>query len=65
MFLDRASRNIGLFWCLVRIVFLQFVFLNVGRRIIIGWEGVDWINLAQDRDIWQVPVNTVINLRVP
>jgi hypothetical protein len=25
----------------------------------IGWSGVDWIILAQDRDEWQVLVNTV------
>jgi hypothetical protein len=31
----------------------------------IGWEVVDWIHLAQDRDKWQTPVNTVINLWVP
>jgi hypothetical protein len=31
----------------------------------IGWDGVDWIDLAQDRDQWRVLVNTVINLRVP
>jgi hypothetical protein len=27
--------------------------------------GMDWINLAQDRDQWRVLVNTVMNLRVP
>jgi hypothetical protein len=31
----------------------------------IGWEGVDWIHLAQDRDQWRAVVNTVMNLRVP
>jgi hypothetical protein len=31
----------------------------------IGWEGVDWINLAQDRHQWWIPVNTVMNLQVP
>jgi hypothetical protein len=31
----------------------------------IGWEGVDWIHLAQDRDQWLALVNTVMNLRVP
>jgi len=30
-----------------------------------GWEGVDWINLAQDRDQWRTLVNTVMDLRVP
>jgi hypothetical protein len=27
----------------------------------IGWEGVDWIHLAQGRDQWQTLVNMVIN----
>jgi hypothetical protein len=27
----------------------------------IGWGGVDWIDLAQDRDQWRTPVNTVMN----
>jgi hypothetical protein len=31
----------------------------------IGWKGMDWIHLAQDRDQWQVLVNTVMNLLVP
>jgi hypothetical protein len=31
----------------------------------IGWGGVDWIDLAQDRDQWSALVNTVMNLRVP
>jgi len=28
----------------------------------IGWEGVDWMHLTQDRDLLQVLVNTVMNL---
>jgi hypothetical protein len=31
----------------------------------IGWDGVDWIELAQDRDQWRALVNTVMNLQVP
>jgi hypothetical protein len=30
----------------------------------IRWGGVDWIDLAQDRDQWRVLVNTVMNLRL-
>jgi hypothetical protein len=29
------------------------------------WYGVDWIDLAQDRDQWMALVYTVMNLRVP
>jgi hypothetical protein len=31
----------------------------------VGWAGMDWIYLAQDRDRWQVLVNVVMNLLVP
>jgi hypothetical protein len=30
----------------------------------IGWDGMDWIDLAQDRDQWRTVVNRVMNLRV-
>jgi hypothetical protein len=31
----------------------------------IRWDGMDWIELAQDRDQWRGLVNTTMNLRVP
>jgi hypothetical protein len=30
-----------------------------------GWEGVDWIHLAQNRDQWRAVVNTIMKVRVP
>jgi hypothetical protein len=30
-----------------------------------GWDGIDWIGLAQDRDQWRAVVHTIMNLRVP
>jgi hypothetical protein len=30
-----------------------------------GWDGVDWIDMAEDRNQWRALVNTVLNLRVP
>jgi hypothetical protein len=31
----------------------------------IGWDSKAWIDLAEDRDQWRTPVDTVMNLRVP
>jgi hypothetical protein len=31
----------------------------------IGWDGVDWIDMAHDRDQWMTLENTILNLRVP
>jgi hypothetical protein len=30
----------------------------------VGWGGVDWIDMAQDRDRWRAVVNAVMNLRL-
>jgi hypothetical protein len=30
-----------------------------------GWEGIDWMHLAKDRDTRRALANTIMNLRVP
>jgi hypothetical protein len=48
----------------------SFIFRDVGGWIILKWilerrDGMDWIELAQDRDRWRALVNTAMNLGVP
>jgi hypothetical protein len=31
----------------------------------VGWDGVAWIDMAQDRDRWRAVVSAVMNLSVP
>jgi hypothetical protein len=37
--------------------------IKMDRREI-GWDGVDWIDMAEDRGQWRALVNTVLNLQV-
>ena len=43
-------------------IILKLMFERLDWR---GREGIDWIDLAQDRDRWRALVNSVMNLRVP
>jgi hypothetical protein len=39
---------------------------NIKMNLVeIGWDGFNWIDLAQDRDRWRALVNTIMNLSVP
>jgi hypothetical protein len=44
---------------------------GVDGRIVLKWilkecdGGMDWIELAQDRDRWRAVVTAVMNLRIP
>jgi hypothetical protein len=38
--------------------------IKMGLREI-GWNGMDWIYVAQNRVRWRALVNAVVNLRVP
>jgi hypothetical protein len=41
---------------------LDNIWMDLGE---VGWGDVDWIGLAQDRNIWRALVISVLNLRVP
>jgi hypothetical protein len=35
------------------------------NKLFLGWDGMDWIDLVQDRDQWRALVNTAMSLWVP
>jgi hypothetical protein len=35
------------------------------KMVLLGWDEVDWIDLASDRDKWHDAAKTVIKLRLP
>jgi hypothetical protein len=55
-------------YCYILYLLLQnilefFCDFNIELAVIrIGWVGVDWIHLVQDRDRWRGVVNTIIRL---
>jgi len=52
---------------------MKFYYLNVHfqvQRVKVflkerGYQGVDWIHMAQDKDRWRIPVNTEMDILVP
>jgi len=38
---------------------------NIKKHLKIGWEGEDWICVAQEKDVWWTVVIAVTNFRVP
>jgi hypothetical protein len=60
-------------WLLCKIIILMYVYFSSRRWVDnikmdlreTGWDGVNWVDVGQDRDQWRALVSTVLNLRVP
>jgi hypothetical protein len=57
---DDATKNYFVLVCM-----LSMSVLSKDNVFVVGCGGMDWIELAQDRDRWRAPVSAVMNLRVP
>ena len=42
----------------------ESIYINMNLQEV-GWGGINWIDVAEDRDRWRGLVNAVMNLRVP
>jgi hypothetical protein len=58
------SISIGCLYDLVKILWNVKKTKNKHNKEI-GWDGMDWLDLAQGWDQYRALVNTVMNLRVP
>jgi hypothetical protein len=54
----KAKRRLGI----PRRMWVDNIRMDLGE---VGWDDVDWIGLAKDRNRWRALVNSVLNLRVP
>jgi hypothetical protein len=43
---------------------MKLIYIKIDLRET-GWGGMDWTDLAPDREQWKVLVNMVMNLQVP
>jgi hypothetical protein len=48
------------------LLYRDFVyFIKFKQEKLPEWDGMDWIDMAQDRDKWRALVNMVLNFRFP